>query len=86
MKANRRLGRVLVGIGIALMAVAVLRMNARALGGPPDDPKDFAERRTDRQVRREVHAGFAEFVVTAGAGFLVMLVGAHQVGQGGEDS
>ena len=78
--ARRLGGRILIGLGIAAMAVAVLRMNARALGGPPEHPGDFSTRRTHRQVRAEVHDGFAEFAVLGLAGFALMLFGARLAG------
>lgn len=75
--SRRRLGRVLIVVGILLMLTGVLRMNARALGGPPEHPGDFSSRRTDRQVRAEVQAGFPEFLALVGTGFALLLGGAY---------
>ena len=82
--ARRRLGRILIAVGIVLMLIAVLRMNARALGGPPEDAGNFASRRTDYQVRSQVHEGFPEFLVVAGTGFALLLFGAYH-GRGSSD-
>ncbi|MCB9905065.1 MAG: hypothetical protein H6831_11705 [Planctomycetes bacterium] len=71
------MGRILVVVGILIMLVGVLRMNSRALGGPPAHPGDFGSRRTDRQVRTEVHRGLPEFLAFVGTGFCVLLAGAY---------
>jgi len=76
--ARRRFGRTLIAVGIVLMLIAVLRMNARALGGPPEDTGNFASRRTDYQVRSQVHEGFPEFLLVAGSGFALLLFGAYR--------
>lgn len=75
---RRKLRAILVAVGILLMLTGVLRMNSRALGGPPEHPGDFSSRRTDRQVRTEVHQGFPEFLIFFGTGFAVLLFGAYR--------
>lgn len=75
---SRGRGRVVIALGVVLILVAVVRMNARALGGPPSDARDFSQRRTDRQVRTAVHEGFAEFAVLGFAGFGLILYGVHR--------
>lgn len=77
-RSRRRLGRILVGTGIVIMLIGVLRMNARAIGGPPEQTRDFASRRTDYQVRSEVHKGFPEFLAFTITGFGILLFGAHK--------
>jgi hypothetical protein len=76
--ASRRFGRILIGVGIVIILIGVLRMNARALGGPPEHPGDFSSRRTDFQVRSKVHEGFPEFLLLAGTGFAIVLFGAYR--------
>ena len=76
-RSRRRLSRVLIVAGVLIMLTGVLRMNARALGGPPEHPGDFGSRRTDRQVRTEVHAGCPEFVAFVATGFGVLLYGSY---------
>ena len=51
-------------------------MNARALGGPPRE-YSFAQRRSYDRIKAETHAAFPGFALRAGAGFVVLLVGAQ---------
>lgn len=73
---RRRVGAVLIGLGIALLAWAVIYMNFSALGGPPAQ-RTFAHRRPYDQIKRSVHEAFPGFLLRAASGGLAIYFGAR---------
>lgn len=71
---SRTAGTVLIAAGAALLLWAVLYMNVRALGLPPAE-RTFAHRRPYNEIKRSAHAAFPGFLLRAGSGGLLVIVG-----------
>lgn len=71
-----RLAWLLVGLGLAGILWGVFYMNLHALGGSPRG-NDFAHRRSYDQVKGAVHEAFPGFVLRAGGGLVLLIVGAR---------
>jgi len=69
-----RAGHALTGIGLACILWAVVFMNARAIGGPPDG-LDFARRRPYDQVKSAVHEAFPGFLLRGLSGLALVVAG-----------
>lgn len=71
--AKRRVGQVLIGLGLTIILVAVLYVLEMA-NGPGTGPKAFANRRGYDRVKQSVHQTFPmAFVVGVGGLGLAML-------------
>ena len=73
---RRLVGASLIGSGIALLVWAVLYMNVSALGMPPAE-RSFAHRRPYNEIKRSAHEAFPGFLLRAGAGGLLIYLGAR---------
>lgn len=63
-------------VGGACILWAVLYMNFSALGGPPPEYR-FANRRSYDQVKGAAHRAFPGFLLRAGPGLALLLLGAR---------
>ena len=75
-RTRERAGRALIVLGLAAILWGVLYMNARALGGAPEE-RTFAHRRPYDTIKAATHRAFPGFLLRAGGGFVLLLVGAQ---------
>jgi hypothetical protein len=75
-RARDRAGWALIALGLVGILWGVLYMDARALGGAPEQ-RDFAHRRSYDTVKQAAHSAFPGFLLRAGSGFVLLLVGAQ---------
>jgi hypothetical protein len=82
---RRKLGRVLVGLGIGILVWAVFAFCNATIGGPPAE-LHFSERLSYTEVKRATHAAFFPLVVRALAGMLILLGGSRLLQEGPDAS
>ncbi|MCH2102493.1 MAG: hypothetical protein MK297_00620 [Planctomycetes bacterium] len=77
--SRRTRSRALIGVGLAVILWGVLGFTSASLGGPPED-LHFANRRSYTEVKRAAHTAFLPFLLRAGAGLGLLLLGAMLAG------